>query len=290
MRNAGKNLKLTVNNLSVCYHDEGPIKAPTIVFIHGFPLNKSMWDVQLEVLKSDFRVIAYDIRGHGGSDAGIEKFSVSLFADDLLHFIDALEIENPIVCGLSMGGYIALHAIGKSPDRFAGLVLSDTQCISDTPDIRAKRMKSIENINKNGVAHYAEESIKNLFGSDSFTTRKSEISAVRDMIVQTSKQCLSHTLFALAERKGTCSKLQDIAVPVLVIVGKEDKITPPAAAHLLHEKIQGSRLEVLPKAGHLANMESPSRFNDHLRNFIKTFDKKTIPQILARDLVFSGNT
>jgi len=285
MRNTGQDLKIIVNGLSVSYNDEGPINAPTIILIHGFPLNKSMWDLQLEALKEDYRVIAYDIRGHGNSDAGDENFSMDVFVNDLLFFIDALNIDKPILCGLSMGGYIALKAIAKFPEHFGGLVLSDTQCLGDTPEMREKRMKAIESINKNDVEKYAEESIKNLFAPDSFTTKKEEISAVRKMIVQTSKQSLSYTLFALSERKGTCNKLQDIKVPVLIMVGKEDKITPPAAVMMMHEKIKGSLLKVLENASHLANLENPSGFNNQLNQFMGQFLDKTVPKYSLKELV-----
>ena len=271
----GKDLQINVNGISVAYNEEGKKNGPAIIFIHGFPFDKSMWDLQMESLKEDFRVIAYDIRGHGSSEAGNENFSIDIFTNDLLFLMDALEVEKPILCGLSMGGYIALNAIGKFPQHFSALVLSDTQCIADTPDLKLKRMKAIDTINKDGVEKYAEESLKNLFATDSFTKKKEVISAVREMIVQTSKQSLSYTLFALSERKGTCSKLQNIAGPVLILVGKEDKITPPAAAGLLHEKIQGSVLKVIGNAGHVANMENPDEFNDHLKKFVQQFSKQS---------------
>jgi len=285
MRNTGKNLKIIVNDLSVSYNDEGPIDAPVIIFIHGFPFNKSMWDQQLEVLKDRYRVIAYDVRGHGSSDAGDENFSIDLFSSDLLFLVDALDIDKAILCGLSMGGYIALNAIGKFPEHFSALVLSDTQCTADTPEIREKRMKAIESINTNGVEKYAEESIKNLFSTQCFSTKKEEISAIRRMIVETSKQSLSYTLFALSERKGTCSKLQDIEVPVLIMVGKEDKITPPAAAKMMHEKIQGSLLKIIEHSGHLANLENPSEFNLQLDRFMSQFVKNPIYVKHLKELV-----
>ncbi len=276
MRSTGKNLKKIVNNLTVSYNDEGPTKAPVIIFIHGFPFNKSMWNPQMDALKENYRVIAYDIRGHGDSDAGIENFSMDLFANDLLFFIDALNIDKPILCGLSMGGYIALNAIGKFPEHFSALILSDTQCIADTPDIKGKRMKAIEAIHKDGVEKYADESIKNLFASESFTSKQKEIAEIKSMIVNTSAQSLSYTLFALSERKGTCSKLQDIAVPVLIIVGKEDKITPPAAAKLMQEKIQGALLVELKHAGHVSNLENPDEFNAAVMRFVPQSAKKTV--------------
>lgn len=113
MRKTGKNLRITVNDLSVSYSDEGPVSGAVLLFIHGFPFNKSMWNMQIDALKAEYRVIAYDVRGHGNSDAGDENFSIDLFTNDLLFLMDALNLEKPILCGLSMGGYIALNAIDR---------------------------------------------------------------------------------------------------------------------------------------------------------------------------------
>ena len=153
----------------------------------------------------NYRLITYDIRGHGKSDAGNEDFSIDLFVSDLIGLMDALKIERAILCGLSMGGYIALNAIDKYKERFDALILSDTQCIADTQEAKEKRIKAIESIRKNGVEKYAEESIQNLFASESFTTRVKEIADVREMIVKTPEQSLISTLLALSVRKETCT-------------------------------------------------------------------------------------
>ena len=271
MRTKGNNIKITINNLTVSYNDEGPDEAQAIIFIHGFPFNKSMWDMQVEALKDTYRVIAYDIRGHGNSDAGNEDFSIELFVNDLLGLMDKLKLNKTMLCGLSMGGYIALNAIENHPERFDALVLSDTQCIADTPGVKEKRMKAIESIRQNGVEKYADESIKNLFATESFTTKTEEIKAVREMIVQTSEQSLCNTLLALSMRKETCSQLPAIKVPVLIMVGTEDKVTPPAQARWMHEKIHDSLLVPIEHAGHIANMENPSGFNDTLKKFVHRY-------------------
>ncbi|HSW53503.1 MAG TPA: alpha/beta fold hydrolase [Ignavibacteriaceae bacterium] len=270
MRELGSNIKITVNDLSVSYNDEGKAGDPVIIFIHGFPFNKSMWDRQAEALKENYRVIAYDVRGHGNSDTGTEDFSVDLFANDLLNLMDALKIDKTMLCGLSMGGYIALNAVGNYPDRFDALILSDTTCTADTPEVKEKRMKSIESIKKNGVEKFADESITNLFAPESFSTKKKEIAAVREMIVNTTEESLCKTLRAFYERKETCSKLHDINVPALILVGIEDKITPPAAAHFMNEKIKESLLSIIEHAGHLSNIENPSEFNNQLEKFVST--------------------
>lgn len=268
MRCTGNNLKLTINDLMVCYNDTGPEETPVIVFIHGFPLNKSMWDKQADYFEKNYRVITYDIRGHGGSDAGSEIFLIELFVNDLFNLMDKLELDKVSLCGLSMGGYIALNAVEKHPHRFKALILCDTQCTDDTPEAKERRMKTIENIKESGPAPFAEENLKILFAAESFYTKKREIAAVKKMIRDTNQQSLCNTLHALAERKETCSKLQDINIPVLIMVGTEDKITPPAAARLMHEKIPDSVLTMIEHAGHLSNMENCIEFNLQLEMFL----------------------
>jgi pimeloyl-ACP methyl ester carboxylesterase len=234
-----------------------------------------MWDIQVESLKENYRVIAYDIRGHGNSDPGMDEFFIELFVNDLLRLMEKLGIEKSILCGLSLGGYIALNAVLKYPDRFDGLILNDTQCIADTPEIKENRCNAIIRIKEKGVEQYADESISKLFSPGSFTKKKNEIAAVKEMIVSTPKQSLCNTLHALAERKETCTQLSEINIPVLIMVGKEDKITPIAAAQQMHEKIANSKLEIIQQAGHLSNLENATSFNTHLVKFLELVSKKS---------------
>ena len=269
MRIKGKNIKIPVHTINISYNDRGPEDVPVIIFIHGFPFNKSMWEAQSEELKITNRVIAYDVRGHGDTDEGDEDFSIALFADDLIGLMDELKIDSAILCGLSMGGYIALQAMEKYPERFNGLVLSDTTCKADTPEGKEKRMLTIESIKKDGVEKFVDGMIKNLFAEKSFITKKPAIHAVKEMMLKTSQSTLCKTLLALAERAETCDKLPKIHVPVLIMAGYEDKITPPSIARLLHEKIEGSRLHIINHAGHVANIENPEDFNEQLKMFIQ---------------------
>ena len=276
MRRIGNNISITINRLTVSYNDYGPENAPVVIFIHGFPFNKSMWDDQVNFLNDNYRVIAYDIRGHGNSDIGIDDFFIELFVNDLFRFIEKLGIKKSILCGLSLGGYIALNAVLKYPDRFEGLILNDTQCIADTQEIKENRCTAIIRILKNGVDQYADEIIKNLFASETFTKKNNIIAKVKEMIISTSKQSLCNTLHALAERRDTCDELQQINIPVLIMVGKEDKITPIAAAQQMHEKIRGSMLKIIQHAGHIINLENPIAFNKRLVKFLELVDKRTI--------------
>ncbi|MFU8844418.1 MAG: alpha/beta fold hydrolase [Bacteroidales bacterium] len=188
-----KNIRFIGNNHKVSYYDEGADNAPVIILIHGFPFNKSMWKKQIDLLIDNSRVIAYDIRGHGNSDAGNEEFTIDLFVKDLLLLMDALKIDQATLCGLSMGGYIALNAIENHPNCFNALILSDTHCIADTPEVKEKRMKAIRNIQENGVEQFAADMINSLFASESLITKKDEMAMVRTMITNTAVQTLVNT-------------------------------------------------------------------------------------------------
>ncbi len=261
-------VRIKVNDITISYYDEGEKHKPVIIFIHGFPFNKQMWNMQVLALRDEYRVIAYDIRGHGYSDSGIADFSVELFAKDLIEFMDALSIIKATICGLSLGGYIALNAVINHQDRFASLILCDTNCIADSEETKEKRIQTIENIMEKGVPAFAEEMIKSLFHADSFTTKTNEIDKVRSMIENTSEQTLSKTLVALSMRSETCSRLNKIRIPVLIIVGEGDVITPPDAAIKMHNKIATSSLVILPLAGHVSNLENPSEFNAKMLTFL----------------------
>lgn len=257
----------------VSYTDEGADDAPVIIFIHGFPFNKTMWKNQVSAFNENYRVVAYDVRGHGKSEAGTDDFSIELFVKDLIYAMDTLQIDTAILCGLSMGGYIALNAIGNYPERFNALILCDTNCTDDTQVAKEKRLKAIESIKQNGVEQFADELIENLLAPQTLVTKNEIVAAVREMIVETSPDSLYKTLTAFTRRSETCSKLQGIKVPVLIMVGKEDKITPPEAAQFMHEKITGSVLSIIPLAGHLSNLENPDQFNTQLDRFLASVNK-----------------
>lgn len=261
-------MRVRVDDIIVGCSEEGVRDAPALIFIHGFPFNRSMWKVQMEALSEDWRVISYDVRGHGETDSGQKPFSIRLFAQDLIALMDTLEIEKAVLCGLSMGGYIALNAVLTHPNRFKALILSDTQCAADTPEAKGKRLKAIETIRKGGVEIFADANLPNFFAAESLQSLESTVEHVRMMMAATSEATLIDTLRALYEREESCSRLQEISVPVLIMVGENDKITPPTASELMHQMINGSHLGVISQAGHLSNMERPIEFNNALAIFL----------------------
>jgi 3-oxoadipate enol-lactonase len=261
---------IQVNDINVSYLTDGTEHAETILFVHGFPLDKSMWLHQLNAFKTDFRVIAPDVRGHGETEEGDKPFSIDLFGDDLICFMDRLQLEKVILCGLSMGGYIALNAVSRFPERFSSLVLTDTSCRADTPVAREKRMQTIIAIEQNGLEKYAEESLNRLFAPESLAYKTDETEAVRQMILNTPITSIFNTLKALASREESCSKLSEINIPSLIITGQSDIITPPEIAEFMHQQLPYSRLHILEDAGHMSNMENPDGFNEQLWMFLST--------------------
>lgn len=258
------------NNVTIHYNDEGSSEIP-LVFIHGFPFDRTSWIPQYEYFKDYCRVVIYDIRGFGSSTGDSDTpFSMEVFAKDFLAFLKALHIEKAIVCGLSMGGYILMNAFNMEPERFAGIVLCDTQCNADSEEAKKKREKTIEQIREKGVADFADTFIKNVFYEESFKKKKEAVEAIRDVILRTTQQTLVAAVKALAKRPDTCEVLQSVKVPALIICGKQDTVTPPEKSQVIHDLIKSSTYKLIDGAGHLSNIDQPEAFNKHLGEFIKT--------------------
>lgn len=266
--NRGYDLTIKVNEFDLSYNDIGEGRVP-IIFLHGFPFDKTMWNKQCEFLKKDYRVIACDIRGFGKSKDEKSPFSMGLFTDDLIHFMDKLAIDKAIVCGLSMGGFITLNAIKRYPERFEALILCDTQCIADTPEVKDKRIKAIATIEENGATSFNEGFIKNVFHKDSLLNKKELVADLSAVVFANTEQIITQGLLALAARTETCSTLGEINVPTLIICGREDAVTPLKQSEYLQKHISGATLKVIENAGHVSNLEQPDAFNECLSNFLK---------------------
>jgi len=266
----GYNLTIPLHDIQLSYNDVGLGSLP-IIFLHGFPFDKTMWDAQMEFLKSSFRVIAFDIRGFGQSTDETSSLSMDLFVDDLIQLMDKLSLGKVIICGLSMGGYIALHAIKRFPERFGALILADTQCIADNAEAKEKRFKAIEKIEADGVFDFNDGFIKKVFHKDSFEHKKELVEDIRNVIFSNSEHVMKQGLIAIAERSETCSILDTINVPTLIVCGREDEVTPLVQSEMMFASIKGSVLSVIDHAGHVSNLEQPDAFNKHLLDFLRSW-------------------
>jgi pimeloyl-ACP methyl ester carboxylesterase len=235
--------------------------------IHGFPFSSEMWKSQIQALKSSYRVIAFDLRGQGRSSAGDGQFTLEFLVDDLIALLDELRVGKAVLCGLSMGGYVALRAIERNTDRVSGLILCDTRSEADTNEGKLARAAAIKAINKDGAKAFARRFLKDAFSSTRLwdTTL---VGAATKIISKNKPSGLRGTLLALAGRTDTTSFLPKIKVPTLILVGEADKITPPDVSQRMHSSIRNSELHLVANAGHLSNMENSTDFNAYLLNFL----------------------
>jgi 3-oxoadipate enol-lactonase len=263
----GYNLSISVNSFKLSYDDVGEGELP-IIFLHGYPFDKSMWREQLDFLKTSHRVIACDIRGFGKSTDEESRLSIDLFGEDLIAFMDKLDIDKAIICGLSMGGFIALNVMKRFSDRFEALILCDTQCIPDSPEVKEKRFKTIDEISENGPQDFNEGFIKSVFHEESIRTKVELVEELRHVVFANSPHIITMGLIVLAQRSETCSILKEISIPTLIICGREDVVTPLPQSEYMNASIQGSVLQVIEKAGHVSNLEQPDEFNKHLLFFL----------------------
>lgn len=264
-------MKATINNVLHRYIDIGIPTATPVIFIHGFPFSHKMWTFtngQTELLAGTNRVIAYDIRGQGESEVGTGHYSIEFFVDDLIGLMDHLAIHKAILCGLSMGGYIALRAVERNPERILGLVLCDTKSEADGNEAKIKRAGAMKSIQAGGVKAYAADYVKNVFAPESLEKKQDAVKLIQSIIERTAPIALFGNLLALASRTDTTGSLPSIQCPTLILVGEKDMLTPLSAAQAMKEKIQNSELQIIPNAAHMSNLENPEIFNKHLVEFI----------------------
>jgi pimeloyl-ACP methyl ester carboxylesterase len=238
-----------------------------VVLLHAFPLNRSMWEPQIAALFGECRCIVPDLRGFGDSPKS-GPYSMDVFADDVIALLDALLIDQAVIAGLSMGGYVTLNIWRRYRRRVRALVLADTRAAADTAEGRQKRDELIELARRDGSAAVAERQITGLIGKTTREKQPELVDRMRNIMAGESSAGMIGALEAMKARSDSTSLLAEIDVPTLVVVGDEDVITPVKEARQMHERIRGSRLEVIPAAGHLSNVERPAAFNAALSDFV----------------------
>jgi len=264
-----KRKTVRVRDISVSYIlKEAEVTETTIVFIHGFPFNKNTWIPQLQDLPPSVRAIAVDVRGHGNTTSGHGFFSIDVFANDLLAFIKSLGLEKVVVCGVSMGGYIALRAFEIDETLFSGIVLSDTHSFADTDEGKIKRFATIESVLKHGKRSFSIGFVPKVFSKKSLQQKPDAVKLVKSSIRRNTESNICATLLALAARTDTTKTLKKIKIPVLMIRGEEDTIVSNEQVKAMELLIPDVRYVEVPDCGHLPNLENPTRFNGEIRNFL----------------------
>ncbi len=240
-----------------------------IVFVHGFPLNHTMWSGQLDPLADSYRVIAPDLRGFGQSTVTDGTVSMDQFADDLNALLDALDVSEPItLCGLSMGGYIAWSFVRKYADRLHSLILCDTRAAADTEEAVRTRKKLADSVLQLGSQTAANAMQSKLFAPSTNERRPEIVASVRAMIATTDPRGIAAALLGMAERLDSTGLLSEIEVPALLVVGSEDILSTPTEMREMAESIGNSRFVEILDAGHMSPLEQPDAVNAAIRSFL----------------------
>jgi pimeloyl-ACP methyl ester carboxylesterase len=259
-------MRARIDGVEIEYEEAG--SGPALILLHAFPLGLFMWEPQVEALAATHRVVRFDARGFGGSGLGEGPLTMERIADDAARLLDLLGVERAVVGGCSMGGYAALAFVRRHPQRLAGLVLQDTRATADTAEARASRAALAEKVLAEGAGAAVEAFLPKLLGD---TTRRERPELVADLerrIRATSPAAIAAALHGLAARADSRETLPTIGVPALVLVGAEDVLTPPSESTTMAAAIPRARLDVIPGAGHIANLESPAATNAALRAFL----------------------
>lgn len=229
-----------------------------------------MWEPQLALADAGWRVIAPDLRGFGdGGTADPPATSLDDYAADVIDLLDALHVHDAVVCGLSMGGYLAFALWRLVPSYMRGLVLADTRSGADSEEAREGRTRMIDLVTARGAEAVADAIVPKLVGDTTTRERPAVVETVRALVLANTPAAIAGALTAMRVRPDSTPLLSGIHVPTLVLVGEEDTITPPSAAEELQHGIGGAQLVRLTGAGHLSSLEAPDAFNAALARFLE---------------------
>lgn len=263
-------MKVAVNNTYLAYDDHG-IGLP-IIFLHAFPLNRQMWQGEMTALLRDerYRLVALDWRGFGESDITTTVSTMELLADDVAGLMDALGIQQAVLCGLSMGGYAAFAFLRKYPQRVSGLILADTRPGADNAEAQANRENVARIAETQGTGAIADLQVPRVLSDYTRQHYPNVELRVRQMIDAATPQGIAAASRGMGQRADSTELLAGITCPTLVIVGEQDALTPPSAAQEYAAQIPGARCVVIQHAGHLSNLEQPEAFLQVVREFLES--------------------
>jgi 3-oxoadipate enol-lactonase len=257
-------MQIKANGISINYQVDGPERAPWLVLSNSLMTSLAMWDDQVAALKSSYRILRYDQRGHGETEVTEGKYSFDILVADVLGLLDALAIERAHFAGISMGGMTALFLAQRYPDRFDRIAACD--CGPASTPVSAQQWKQrIDLAAEKGMDALVEPTVNRWFPPDFVATKAPVLDKVRGMIRSTSFKGFAGCAQALSDydlRPGLAS----IGRPVLCVVGTKDATL--AGMEQIHATVPGSRLVKLEGAGHLSNLEQPQAFTRAIEDFL----------------------
>ncbi len=262
-------MKIKVNGINLNYEISGRDDAPVVMLSHSLASSLVMWQPQLGALESEFKVLRFDTRGHGDSDAPEGKYTLELLVQDAVALLDALEIDGVHFVGLSMGGMIGQNFALDHGSRLKSLALCDTTAFipAESQPIWDQRIATVR---EKGMQSQVEETLERWFTAPYLEQNPPMVDVIRRQISATPVAGYVGCCEAI-RRLDNLERLSGIAVPTLILVGEEDVGTPVAVSRAMQKRIPGSKLVVLPEARHLSNIEQEGGFNRTLLDFLLNF-------------------
>ncbi len=240
-----------------------------LVLLHGFPFDHTMWRPQIRDLENEARIVAPDLRGMGRSAiAPGGGASMRTHAEDVIAWMDAQKIERATIAGLSMGGYLAFELWRFARGRIAGLALLDTKAEPDSDEAKAGRVATKGAIAKGGMAAVADGMLAKVLGKTTRGTRPAVVDHVRRMILGTKPEGAMAAVDALRTRASSVEDLGRIDVPVIVVVGEEDELTPPSFSQEMAARMPSAELRIVKGSGHVTSLEAPEEATRALRDLL----------------------
>ena len=269
-----------IDSAQLSLYDSGETSEEiTLLLLHGFPLDHTMWCPVIETLRSDIpvnprlRVLAPDLRGMGAStiDASASQTGVTMaeYADDLAAMLDGLQITQPVVlCGFSLGGYIAWEFYRRHREKLRAMVLADTKAAADLPEGRATRLKMAENIERWGSPHVARMMTSKLYAPATLEQRPAFVDEIEQVVARTHPVAIAAAQRGMAGRSDSRPLLPTIDLPVLYLVGSEDAISPPEEMEAMAQATPDGELQVIAGAGHMSPVEAAEAFTASLGEWL----------------------
>ena len=254
---------------TIHYVDQGD--GPILLFVHGFPLDHSMWNGQIETLSEEFRVIALDLPGFGQSirNSEVEVASMADFADSLVELLTALNIAGRVhFCGLSMGGYIGWEMLERHSHRIDRMILCDTRSAADTPQVARGRELMAASVERDGTVGVASEMIPKLFAAITIENQQDIVASIEERIKTTSPSSIAAAQRGMATRRDFTDQLSSMTNETLLICGKDDTITRVEEMTSIAEAMPAAQFVTIPDAGHLAPLEQPALVNQTIVDFL----------------------
>ena len=252
------------------YLEAGDLKSPhVLLLLHAFPVGLRLWEPV--TVTAGWRFVAPALPGFDGTDPpSRDSTDIDDYAGPILDFMNHLGVDHAVLGGLSMGGYVAFALWRREHLRWRGLVLADTRAAADSEQGRASREKMLKTLDEGGVQGVADEMLPKLLGKTTRSERLPLVAHARRLIERQTNEGLRSAIVRLRDRPDSTPLLADIKIPVLVLVGDEDDVTPPSEAEQMRDELEDARLVRIPQAGHLSCMENPAAFNAALAAFISS--------------------